>query len=224
MMRELHSWKVDVQEAIRLQEDLRDNLILKKTFSEVRTIGGGDVTYSKNRNLLLGAIVVLSYPRMETLDISTAYGKIPFPYIPGLLSFREGPILIQIFEKLKVKPDVMVYDGQGIAHPRRFGLASHLGLWFDLPSIGCAKTPLLEGFISPGASKGSFELIRREEKEVGAVLRTKDNVKPLFISPGHRIDLLTSIQLILESCQGFRFPEPLRKAHQATRNMLHSAN
>ena len=94
-MRELHSWKVDVQEAIRLQEDLRDNLILKKTFSEVRTIGGGDVTYSKNRNLLLGAIVVLSYPRMETFDISTAYGKIPFPYIPGLLSFREGPILIQ---------------------------------------------------------------------------------------------------------------------------------
>jgi len=219
-MNPLHSWKVDVRKAIQIQEDLRDRVVVKKTFSEVKTIGGGDVSYSKNRNLLLGAIAVISFPKMETLDISTAHGEIPFPYIPGLLSFREGPILIQIFQKLKVKPDLMIYDGQGIAHPRRFGLASHLGLWLDLPSIGCAKTPLLEGFVSAGASKGSFELIRRDGKEVGAVLRTKDNVKPLFISPGHRIDLLTSIQIILESCQGFRFPEPLRRAHQATRNML----
>ena len=223
-MKPLHSWNVSVEEAIQIQEALKDQIILKKPFSKVRTMGGGDVAYSKNENRLFGAIVVLSFPDMEILDMATADGKIPFPYIPNLLSFREGPILIQIFEKLRVKPDIMVYDGQGIAHPRRFGLASHLGLWFDLPSIGCAKTPLLEGFISPGASKGSFELIRKEGKEVGVVLRTKDNVKPLFISPGHRIDITTSIQLILESCQGFRFPEPLRKAHHATRNMLHSAN
>ena len=209
-----------MQEAIRIQEDLRDRVVLKKTFSGVKTFGGGDVAYSEDRNLLFGAIVVLSFPKMETLDVATAHGKIPFPYIPGLLSFREGPILIQIFEKLKVKPDVMIFDGQGISHPRGFGLASHLGLWFDIPSIGCAKTPLLKGSISPGSSKGSYELIRKDGKEVGAVLRTKDNVKPLFISPGHRIDLITTIQIIIESCQGFRFPEPLRKAHQATRNML----
>jgi deoxyribonuclease V len=222
-MKKLHSWNVSVEEAIQIQEALKDQIILKKPFSKVRTIGGGDVAYSKNENRLFGAIVVLSFPDMEILDMATADGKIPFPYIPNLLSFREGPILIQIFEKLRVKPDIMVYDGQGIAHPRRFGLASHLGLWFDLPSIGCAKTPLLEGFISPGPSRESFEWIRREGKEVGAVLRTKDNVKPLFISPGHRIDLQTTIQLILESCQGFRFPEPLRKAHQASRSMLHRA-
>jgi deoxyribonuclease V len=117
----------------------------------------------------------------------------------------------------------MVYDGQGIAHPRGMGLASHMGLWFDLPSIGCAKTPLLEGFISPGPSRESFEWIRREGKKVGAVLRTREKVNPLFISPGHRIDLLTSIHLILESCRGFRIPEPLRKAHQASRSMLHRA-
>jgi deoxyribonuclease V len=222
-MKPLHSWNVSVEEAIQIQEALKDRIILKKPFSKVRTMGGGDVAYSKNENRLFGAIVVLSFPDMEILDMATADGKIPFPYIPNLLSFREGPILIKTFQKLKIKADVMIYDGQGIAHPRGFGLASHLGLWFDLPSIGCAKTPLLEGFISPGASKGSFELIRREGKEVGAVLRTKDNVKPLFISPGHRIDLQTTIQLILESCQGFRFPEPLRKAHQASRKMLHSA-
>jgi len=136
------------------------------------------------------------------------------------LSFREGPILIKTFQRLEIKADVMIYDGQGIAHPRGMGLASHMGLWFDLPSIGCAKTPLLSEFIPPGPSKGNFQLIQREGKEVGAVLRTREKVNPLFISPGHRIDLLTTIQLILESCQGFRFPEPLRKAHQATRNML----
>jgi deoxyribonuclease V len=220
MVKPLHPWNVSVEEAIQIQEALKDRIILKKTFSKVRTMGGGDVAYSKNGNLLFGAIVVLSFPDMEILDMATADGKIPFPYIPNLLSFREGPILIKTFQRLKIKADVMIWDGQGIAHPRGLGLASHLGLWFDLPSIGCAKTPLLDEFISPGPSRESFEWIQKEGKKVGAVLRTKDNVKPLFISPGHRIDLQTTIQLILESCQGFRFPEPLRKAHQATRNML----
>jgi deoxyribonuclease V len=219
-MKPLHSWNVSVAEAIQIQEALKKQIILRKTFSKVRTIGGGDVAYSKNGNLLFGAIVVLSFPDMEILDMAKADGKTPFPYIPSLLSFREDPILIKIFQRLKIKPDVMIYDGQGIAHPRRIGIASHMGLWLDLPSIGCAKTSLLEEFISPGPSKGSYEWIRREGKKVGAVLRTKEKVKPLFVSPGHRIDLLTSIQLILESCRGFRIPEPLRKAHQATRNML----
>lgn len=216
-MKPLHSWKVSVKEAIQIQENLRSQVILKKTFSEVRTIGGADVAYSKNRNLLLGAIVVLSSPKMETVDISTAYGKIPFPYIPGLLSFREAPILIKTFRKLKIKPDVMIFDGQGIAHPRGFGLACHLGLWLDLPSIGCAKTHLTGEFTSPGLSRGSFELIRQEGKKMGAVLRTKDNVRPLFISPGHRIDIKTSIQLILATCKGFRIPEPQRGADHLTR-------
>jgi len=219
-MKKLHSWNVSVEEAIQIQEALKDQIILKKPFSKVRTIGGGDVAYSKNENRLFGAIVVLSFPDMEILDMATADGKIPFPYIPNLLSFREGPILIKTFQKLKIKADVMIYDGQGIAHPRGMGLASHMGLWFDLPSIGCAKTPLLSEFIPPGPSKGNFQLIQREGKEVGAVLRTKDNVKPLFISPGHRIDLLTSIQVVLTTCQRYRIPEPLRRAHHATQNML----
>lgn len=222
-MKPLHSWNVSVEEAIRIQETLRDRIILKNTLLKVKTIGGGDVAYSKSDNLLFGAIVILSFPKMEILDIVTTKGEIPFPYIPTLLSFREGPILIKTFKKLKMKPDVMIYDGQGIAHPRGMGLASHMGLWFDLPSIGCAKTPLLDEFISPGPSKGSFEWIRKEKKKVGAVLRTKEKVKPLFISPGHRIDLMTSIQLILETCRGFRFPEPIRKAHQITREILHRA-
>jgi deoxyribonuclease V len=117
----------------------------------------------------------------------------------------------------------MIYDGQGIAHPRGMGLASHMGLWLDLPSIGCAKTPLLDEFISPEGSKGSYKWIFRTREKVGAVLRTRENVKPLFVSPGHRIDLPTSIQLILKSCKGYRFPEPLRKAHQLAQRIEHSA-
>src|SRR4030042_1939033 len=124
-MNPLHSWNVIVEQAIRIQEALKERIILKKTFSKVRTIGGGDVAYSKDGNLLFGAIVVLSFPDMEILDTATADGKISFPYIPGLLSFREGPILIKTFQRLKLKPDIMIYDGQGIAHPRGMGLASH---------------------------------------------------------------------------------------------------
>ena len=212
----LHSWNVSVKEAIQIQELLTDRIILKKLSSTVRTIGGGDVAYPKRGNLLFGAMVVLSFPDMKILETATAEEKIPFPYIPTLLSFREGPVLIKTFNLLKIKPDVMIYDGQGIAHPRGMGLASHIGLWLNLPSIGCAKTPLLGEFISPGPSKGSYEWIKKEGNKVGAVLRTKEKVKPVFVSPGHRIDLTTSIRIILESCHGFRIPEPLRLAHQLT--------
>jgi deoxyribonuclease V len=218
-MKPLHAWNVRSEEAIRIQKSLKDQIILKKTFSKVRTIGGGDTAYSKDGKLLFAVILVLSFPEMEILDTATADGKPLFPYIPGLLAFREGPILIEAFQRLRFKPDVMIYDGQGIAHPRGLGLASHIGLWLDLASIGCAKTPLLRGFISPGPSKGSFEWILRNGRNVGAVLRTKESVKPLFVSPGHRIDFLTSNQLVLESCKGFRFPEPLRKAHQLAQRL-----
>jgi deoxyribonuclease V len=216
---DLHSWNVSVNEAIGIQKALRKRIVLKNTFSGFKTIGGGDVGYSKDRNLLLGAVVVLSFPEMELLDRSTAHGKIPFPYVPGLLSFREGPILIEAMKKLKVKPDVMIFEGQGIAHPRGMGLASHLGLWLDLPSIGCTKTPLLRSPVSPAIFRGSFEWIEKEGERVGAVLRTKEGVKPVFASPGHRIDLMTSIQIILATCPRFRMPEPLRMAHQMTREI-----
>ncbi|OGP87559.1 MAG: hypothetical protein A2156_15135 [Deltaproteobacteria bacterium RBG_16_48_10] len=219
-MKGLHSWNVNVDEAIGIQKTLRERVTLKATFSELKHIGGGDVGYSNNRNQLLGVIVVLSFPEMEMLDFATAFGKIRFPYIPGLLSFREGPILIKTFNRLRIKPDVMIFEGQGIAHPRGFGLASHLGLWLDLPSIGCTKTPLVNDYVSPGTSKGSFEWIQSEGKKVGAALRTKEGVKPVFISPGHRMNLPTSIQIILATCQSFRIPEPLRRAHQWSRILL----
>lgn len=224
MMKPLHPWKVTPEQAIRIQENLRHRIILRKTFSKVTTIGGADVSYPKEGNFLLGAVVVLSFPQMETQDAATACAKIPFPYLPGLLTFREGPILIKAFQKLRTRPDVLIFDGQGIAHPREMGLATHLGIWLNLPSMGCAKTPLLGGSVTPGLQKGSYELIRQDGREVGVVLRTKDRVKPVFVSPGHRIDLWTSIQLVLDSCQGFRIPEPLRRAHHLSRQLLHKAS
>ena len=214
-MEDLHSWKVSLEEAIRIQEALRLHLILRPTFSRISTIGGADVGYSK-AGYLLGAIAVFSFPQMEMIGLATAHGRISFPYVPGLLGFREGPILIKAFDKLEVCPDVMIYDGQGICHPRGFGLASHLGLWLDLPSVGCAKTFLTGEHSLPGSRRGSLCPIRIKGKEVGAVLRTRDHVNPLFVSPGHRIDLKTSIELILATCQRFRLPEPLRREHHAT--------
>ncbi len=211
----LHPWNVGIDEALRIQDHLRERIILERTFSEVRIIGGGDVAYSKDDHLLFGAFVALSFPGLEIIEIATAAGKIEFPYIPGLFAFREGPVLIECFHKLKKKPDLLIFDGHGIDHPRGIGLASHMGLWFDLPSIGCAKTPLSQEFRLPGPSRGSYELIRRKEKTAGAVLRTRERVKPVFVSPGHRIDLLTSIRFILAGCRRFRIPEPLRQAHHA---------
>ncbi|MGQ9509170.1 MAG: deoxyribonuclease V [Thermodesulfobacteriota bacterium] len=212
-MKHLHPWNVDIKKAIQIQSQLREKLLLKKDFKKVEKIGGADVSYSKGGELLYGAIVVFSYPEMDPIDSATAEGRISFPYIPGLLSFREGPILIQVFEKLRVKPDLMIFDGHGIAHPRTVGLASHLGLCLELPSIGCGKTPLIKNFQTPGPSKGSFEWIYLGQKKVGVALRTKEKVKPVFVSPGHRIDLKSSVQIILEACRGYRIPEPLRRAH-----------
>ncbi len=223
MMKPLHHWKVTPEQAIQIQENLRHRIVLKPTFSRASTIGGADVSYPKEGNFLFGAVVVLSLSKMEVLDIGTARERSRFPYLPGLFAFREGPVLIKAFQKLRVRPDVLIFDGQGIAHPREMGLATHLGIWFDLPSIGCAKTPLLRELPIPSPAKGSYELIKKEGREVGAVLRTRDGGKPVFVSPGHRIDLSTSIQLVLDACRGFRIPEPLRWAHQVSRNLLRGA-
>lgn len=215
----LHSWKLNIQQAIEIQNQLRSELLLKNTFSKLETIGGADVFYPKEKEILYGAIAVFSYPDLRLIDWATARGRVSFPYIPGLLAFREGPILLKVFERLRIKPDLMIFEGHGIAHPRGLGLASHLGLWLDLPSIGCAKSPLVREFKPPALFRGSVEWVLIGDKKVGAILRTKDKVKPVFVSPGHRIDLKTSIEVILNACRGYRMPEPLRKAHQLSRGI-----
>ena len=156
---------------------------------------------------------------MERVETVTAKGKVDFPYIPGLLSFRESPILLKAFAKIMSTPDVVILDAQGIAHPRGIGLASHIGLLLDKPSIGCAKTRLIGDYNEVGEEVGCYSHLTVKDKVVGAVLRTRKNVKPVFVSPGHKIDLDTSIDLVLNSCRGYRLPEPIREAHNLVKKI-----
>ena len=211
----LHSWNVNYKEAVEIQKKLREKIILKSTLHDHENllIAGADVSYDKGSGRMFGCVVVFVLRTMEKIEESTASGRVDFPYIPGLLSFRESPILLRAFNKIKSAPDIFMLDAQGIAHPRGLGLASHMGLLFDTPSIGCAKTRLIGEHDEVDNEVGASSLLTIKERQVGAVLRTKKNVKPLFVSPGHKIDLITSVQVVLKSCRGYRLPEPTRQAH-----------
>jgi deoxyribonuclease V len=211
--RSLHSWDVDYRGAIRIQEKLRARIPLTESPRTVSSVGGADVSYSKSGGEGFAALVVLSYPDLNLVDRASVRGKISFPYIPGLLSFREAPLLIEVFQRLQHLPDVVLYDGQGIAHPRSCGLASHMGVLTDLPSVGCAKKKLVGDCEEVGLRAKSTTPLKMRGEIIGAVIRTRTGVKPVFVSPGHRINLESSIQLVLHTCRGFRLPEPLRQAH-----------
>ncbi len=213
IVRALHPWNVNYREAVRIQGELRRYISLTKSARKVRSVAGADVSYSREGGKGIAAMVVLSYPELDLMDEAFAVGKVSFPYIPGLLSFREAPLLIEAFQRLQHLPDVVLYDGQGIAHPRSLGLASHMGLLLDLPSVGCAKKKLVGDFEDVGLQPGSTTPLKMNGKIIGAVIRTRRGVKPVFVSPGHRIDLQSSIRLVLKTCRGFRIPEPLRRAH-----------
>ena len=214
-IKNLHSWDVTYGEAINIQQTLRERLILddKNMPDEIRTIAGADISYSRGSNLFFAAVVLLEFPSLEVIEETSFTERINFPYIPGLLTFREGPSLLKAFEKLCIVPDVAVFDGQGIAHPRGLGLASHMGLFLDIPTIGCAKTRLAGKYDEPGNEVGDYSYLMLDGRIVGAVLRTKKNVKPVLISQGHKIGLQRAIDIILSSCTGYKLPEPVRKAH-----------
>ena len=161
------------------------------------------------------AVVVLSYPTLETVECRIARTKVNFPYVPGLLSFRETPVLFPVLESLTLRPDVLLVDGQGIAHPRRFGIACHLGLLFDIPTIGCAKSRLTGKFEEPGRAKGARTELKDGEEVIGAALRTRDGTKPIFVSIGHKVDLETALRMVLRCVGKYRIPEPTRRAHLA---------
>ena len=161
--------------------------------------------------------VVLCFPELKLLEQSATSAKITMAYIPGLLSFREIPVLIPLLEKLTITPDILLVDGQGIAHPRGLGLASHLGLVFDLPTIGCAKSRLIGTYDMPAFQKGAYVPLYVDNEVKGAVVRSKESVKPLFISIGHKICLETALGIVLGCCTHYRLPEPIRLAHIGTR-------
>ena len=212
---EAHPWAVSVQEAFRIQEELRRKLVLEDVPEAPRTIAGVDVSYSRARDLLFAAIVVLDADSLEPIEVASASQQPVFPYVPGLLTFREGPVVLEAYAGLRDEPDLLMFDGQGIAHPRGLGLASHIGVVLDRPSIGCAKSRLVGEFKEPKQKRGSMRTLSLHRTKVGVVLRTKDQIKPLFVSPGHRVTVETAATRVLGAGRGYRLPEPTRLAHTA---------
>jgi len=214
-VKKLHSWHVSIAEALDIQQKLAAQV---SRTSEVTTpcfIAGVDISRQKAEGVATGAVVVLSYPELKLVETKVVNGKLDFPYVPGLLSFRESPLTLAACERLTVTPDLILVDGQGVAHPRRMGLASHLGLFLDTPTIGCAKSLLCGSHEVPGAEPGSYAEVVDRGEIIGAALRTKLGVQPVYVSIGHKVDLQAAIYWVLECCRGFRIPEPTRLAHLA---------
>ncbi|WP_425396948.1 deoxyribonuclease V [Aeoliella sp.] len=216
-----HRWDLTPSEARELQEKLRPQLVLQPPRHAPRLVAGVDVSVTGPRwreATSKAAVVVFDYTTLEPLEVATASMPSPFPYVPGLLSFREIPVLLEAFEQLTHNVDLVMVDGHGYVHPRRLGIASHLGLVLDVSTIGCAKTHFIGQWDEPAETAGSYtEIIDPNTKPpevIGGVLRTRDSVKPVFISPGHRMDLPTALDHALACSTGYRLPEPTRRAHQ----------
>jgi len=211
----LHDWALDPREAVALQRQLapRVDTTPRLDLGRVSRLAGVDVSVKGNR--AQAAVVVLSFPALAVMETASAEREVPFPYVPGLLSFREGPVLEEAFERLRAEPDAFLFDGQGIAHPRRLGIAAHMGLWVGRPTVGVGKTHLIGTHDEPGQEKGDRAPLVDRGETIGAVLRTRAGVAPLYVSPGHRIDLDSAVALALAATTRYRLPEPIRAAHRA---------
>ncbi|MBI4495899.1 MAG: endonuclease V [Deltaproteobacteria bacterium] len=199
--------------AVQIQEELRDQVCLQPPRGPFRHLAAGDAAYRRD-GTVFGAMLLFTYPDLVLLESATAGGLASFPYLPGLLTFREAPVLLEAYAGLRTRPDLILVDGQGIAHPRSFGLAAHLGVLLDIPAIGCAKSLLYGKHGELGVARGSTAPLRSGEgRTVGMAVRTREGVKPVYVSPGHRMDLRTSVEVVLSLARGFRIPEPLRQAH-----------
>lgn len=211
---DIHPWNLKRSQAIELQQRLSRNVIISNTLKHPKRAGGVDVSFSKKDNSGKAAVVVLNLFDLKLIESAVAVGKISFPYIPGLLSFREVPLILESLQKLEQIPDVILCDGQGIAHPRRLGLASHLGVLLDIPTIGVAKSRLIGEFDVLPRHKGAWVKLMDRNECIGAVLRTRDDVKPLFISIGHKISLERAVEIVLNCVIKYRLPETTRLAHK----------
>jgi deoxyribonuclease V len=211
---DLHSWDLTTAEARDLQLRLAAQIDSTSPVRSYETVAGADVSYDRRGKWLYAAVVVVRAQSFEVIDRMGVVCEATFPYVPGLLSFREAPAVTQAFRSLKVQPDVMTCDGQGIAHPRRIGLAAHLGLFLDIPTIGCAKSWLCGDYEEPGLTRGDWTPLVDRGETIGAVVRTRTGVQPLFVSPGHRCDLASAIAIVLAMAQTYRLPVTSRLAHQ----------
>jgi deoxyribonuclease V len=210
---DLHPWDVTYREAIKIQEQLKGKVILGKIASSPNYIAGLDVSYEKGTHRVWAGAVILGFPDMAVVEKRWAQREVCFPYVPGLLSFREIPALLDVLTQITVEPDVIFCDGQGVAHPRGLGIASHLGVILRKPTIGCAKSRLVGDCDPVGEWKGDYSFLRYRGRIIGAVMRTRQGVKPLFVSPGYGVTLDDCIGMVLKMCPRYRIPEPIRQAH-----------
>jgi deoxyribonuclease V len=213
-MRLRHRWDLTPAEAIALQERVRGRVETRDRLGAVRHVAGVDVGFEREGTVTRAAVAVLAFPGLEPVDCAVARLPTRFPYVPGLLSFREIPAVLRALGNLRVRPDLLLCDGQGIAHPRRVGLASHLGLAADLPAIGVAKTRLTGSHGAVPGRKGGWTPLLDGGEVIGAVLRTRAGVKPLYVSPGHRVCLETAIRFVMACVTRYRLPETTRHAHR----------
>ncbi|ACU61520.1 deoxyribonuclease V [Chitinophaga pinensis] len=212
-MQHLNYDNLKVQDATIIQNSLRDSILLQPRNFPLSIIAGADISFNKFSTTVYAGIILLSFPDLLPIGYSLIKKEVLFPYVPGYLAFREVPPLMDAWENLPQKPDLLVVDGHGIAHPRRMGIASHFGVSADTPTIGCAKTLLCGQYEEPASTTGSSSPLIYKNEVVGAVLRTKNAVKPVFVSPGHKIDVPDSVDIIKQCIGRYRIPEPTRLAH-----------
>jgi deoxyribonuclease V len=216
-VRSLHRWNLSPRAAIALQQRLRADVVcrLPARLPVNPIVAGADISYDRGSDVLFAAVVLLRLPDMAEIEQASAVARATFPYVPGLLSFREAPALLRCFRRLHCRPDAVMIDGQGMAHPRRIGIASHLGLILNLPTIGCAKSILCGAYDASnlGRKRGATVPLVDRGETVGQAVRTRDGVNPVFVSVGHNIDLTSAVSVVLQSGAGYRIPEPTRRAH-----------
>jgi deoxyribonuclease V len=212
-------WKLTPREAIRLQARLRERVVLKDSFRRIRYVAGADIAFDPATDMAFAGVIVYQYPSLEEVERRMARRTLQFPYVPGLLSFREIPILMAAFRRLKTEPDLLLIDGHGRAHPRLFGLACHIGVLFDKPAIGCAKSLLVGEAREPAVKAGSSAALDFHGERVGTVLRTRDNTRPIYVTQGHRISLPTAVKVVRHCLDGYRIPLPTRDADHYVRDL-----
>jgi deoxyribonuclease V len=217
-----HPWSVSLEEAKRIQEELSGLVILRDDFEKLEKVSGVGVVFSKRQDEVFVGCVSLLFPELKILKTSFHKQKISFPYTPGFFAFSAGPAILSAIKKIE-KPDLIIFPGRGIEHTRRLGLASHLGVLLNLPTIACSKTPLWRDYPEPSSKKGAHVFIEGEKGEpIGAVVRTREGTKPIFVTSGHKISIQTAVRIALECSPKYRIPEPLRQAHILATKMRES--
>lgn len=218
--RDLHSWQVTIAEAQQIQRSLASQVVRRSEVNAPGLIAGVDISPPDSSGVARGAVVVLRLPELVLVEHSVVQQTVSFPYVPGLLSFRETPLILAACERLSLTPDLFIADAQGIAHPRRLGLASHLGLLLDVPAIGCAKSILCGRHGELGEEPGSYAPLFDGDETIGAALRTKRGTNPVYVSIGHKVDLEAALHWVMACVRGYRLPEATRLAHLAAAGQL----